>query len=303
MFIVPTRRPAARLLAGSAILAAAAAGLVASATPASALSGVVTPQRTSVIDSSAEKVVEVGCPAGTKALGGSAVLGGSTRLGVNSVVPGQDSSGNSSFTVLAREQRGGNAASWEVVATGLCAPAASVPGIEYVRTSSLFDSASSHQALAVCSPGKKVVGMGGLVDSQGPGQESLVLTAVRPAVDLTSVAASAWEAPGGYSGPWRVTAIAVCATPVPGLTRTTATSGSDSTTAKRAAAACPTGTRVVSGGFDIGTASGTVEGTNTFLDPDLTDDPTHQGSETQARESGGGTTDTWRVASFAVCTS
>ena len=290
-----------RVLAPAVLLCAAAAGVVISAGPASALPGVVTPQVTSAIDSTAEKVVQVPCPAGTKALGGSAVVGGSPRVGVNAVVPGQDSLGRSSYTVLAREQHGGTSNTWEVVATGLCAPSASVPGLEYVRTSSVFDSMSSHQALAVCSPGKKVVGVGGLVDSQGPGQDSLVLTAVRPSPDLTSVSATADEAPAGYSGPWRVTAVAVCAYPLPGLTRAAAFSPAGSADAKRAAAACPAGTRVLSGGFDIGSASGHVEVTNTFLDPDLTDDPTHQGSETQARENGTGYTSSWRDGAFAVC--
>jgi hypothetical protein len=294
-------RVVVRRLLVPAVLCAAATGVVVSAGPASALPGVVTPQITSAIDSTAEKVVEVPCPLGTKALGGSAVVGGSSRIGVNAVVPGQDSSGRSSYTVLAREQHGGTGNSWEVVATGLCAPSTSVPGLEYVRTSSVFDSMSSHQALAVCSPGKKVVGVGGLVDSHGPGQDALVLTAVRPGPDLTSVSAAADEAPVGYSGPWRVTAVAVCAYPVPGLYRASAFTTVDSTDAKRAEAACPTGTRVLSGGFDIGSAAGHVEVSNTFLDPDLTDDPTHQGAETQARENGTGYTGTWRVGAFAVC--
>ena len=70
---------------------------------------------------------------------------------------------------------------------------------------------------------------------------------------------------------------------------------------KRAPAACPTGTRVLSGGFDVGSAAGNAELTTAFLDPDLTGDPTHQGYEAQAAESGTGFTGSWRTASYAIC--
>ena len=115
-----------------------------------------------------------------------------------------------------------------------------------------YDSTASHRATAACSPGKKLVGVGGLIDSNGSGQDVLALTAVRPTPDLTSVTAAANETPIGYAGSWRATAVAVCANPIPGLAWADTNTAIDSTSTKRAPAACPTGTRVLSGGFDIG---------------------------------------------------
>lgn len=286
------RRLAPALLLSSTI----AVGGIAVAQPASAVSGVVTPQVTSSIDSTAQKVVRVNCPIGTRALGGSAVIGGSTRIGINSLVPDQ-----TGYTVLAREQSGGSNNAWYVVVTALCAPASALPGLEYVRADSTYDSTSSHRATATCSPGKKLVGAGGLIDSNGSGQDALVLTAVRPAADLTNLTATGAEAPVGYAGSWRTSAVAVCASPLPGLQWSDANTVVDSTSTKRVAAACPTGTRVLSGGFDIGSANGASELTTAFLDPDLTGDPTHQGYESQAAESGSGFSGSWRTASYAIC--
>ena len=294
--MTPTTPLTSRIAPALLLAATMGVGGVAAAQPAAAVSGVVTPQVTSVINSTAQKAVRVDCPTGTRALGGSAVVGGSTRIGINSLFPDQ-----TGYTVLAREQNGGTGNSWYVVVTALCAPASALPGLEYVRTDSPYDSTASHRAIAACSPGKKLVGVGGLIDSNGSGQDALALTAVRPTADLTSVTAAANETPIGYAGSWRATAVAVCANPIPGLAWADTNTAIDSTSTKRAPAACPTGTRVLSGGFDIGSAAGNAELTTAFLDPDLTGDPTHQGYEAQAAESGTGFTGSWRTASYAIC--
>ena len=298
------RRITATRLRSASLTVTAAAALatvgLATAQPASALTGTIAQQGYSVNDSTAQKVVQVSCPSGTKAVGGSAVIGGSTKVGINTLVPGQDANGNTSVTVLAREQHGGTTEAWQLIVTAQCAPANRFAGLEYVKTSSVFDSAASHSVIAACSPGKKLVGLGGLVDSQGPGQDSIALSAIRPALDLGSVAASASEVPTGYTGPWRTAAVAVCAAPLAGLTQASTSTPSDTTNTKRATAACPAGTTVLSGGFDLGTASGRAEVGNAFLDPDLSSDPSRQGFETQAHENtaNGGT---WRDLSIAIC--
>ena len=292
----PTHHPRPiRLLAVAGLLAG---GAVALAAPAHAVPGLTTAQAISAHDSTAEKVVRVSCPSGTAAIGGSAVVGGTTGVRVNSRVP--DASG---YTVLAREQRAGVTESWSVVVTANCAPVASVPGLEYRRTASTFVSASRRSVSATCSPGKKLVGVGGLIDSNGPGQDKLVLTSVRPADDLTGVVVTGVEDEAGYTGGWRATAVAVCTNPVPGLRLVTGTTAVDSTGFKLSMAVCPTGTKIHAGGFDIGSAVGQAGLTAAFLDVDVNSDPTRQGFEAQAREDRTGFTGIWRLATYAICAS
>lgn len=281
------------LLAVAALLAS---GSVALATPAHAVPGMTTRQVTSLQDSTAEKVVRVTCPAGTNAIGGSAVVGGTTAVRVNTEVP--DPTG---YTVLARERRGGTSENWSVVVTAQCARTSSLPGLEYRRTTTTFDSASRHSASAACSPGKKLIGLGGLIDSNGPGQDKLVLAAVRPSDNLTGVVVTGVEDEDGYTGSWRSTAVAVCTNPVPGLHLATGTTTVDSTGFKRAVAVCASGTKIHSGGFDIGSAVGQANLTASFLDVDVNSDPTRHGFEAQAREDRTGFTGSWRLATYAIC--
>ena len=277
---------------------AVATGILATAQPASAVPGLVTPQGSSVSDSSAEKVVAVACPTGTRTIGGSAVVGGSTRVRINSEVPDP-----THYTVLAREPRGGVSENWFVVVTAHCAPVSALPGLEYRRTASVFDSTVSHAVTATCSPGKKLIGIGGLIDSLGPGQDKLVLTAVRPSPDLTGVRVGGAEDEGGYPGGWRTTAIGVCINPAPGLRLATRSSALDSTSFKPVVAVCPSGTRIHSGGFDASLGRGQVNLTSSFLDYDVASDPTRQGFEAQAREDRTGLPSNWQVSAFAICAS
>jgi hypothetical protein len=283
------------LLAAAVLLPGAAVAL---AQPAHAVTGMTTRQVVSVHDSSAEKVVRVSCPFGTSAIGGSALVGGSASVRVNTEVP--DATG---YTVLAREQRGGTADSWSVVVTAQCAPTSALPGLEYRRVASTFDSSARHSVSAPCSPGKRLIGLGGGIDSNGPGQDRLVLAAIRPADDLRSVVVSGVEDEGGYAGGWRTSAVGVCANPVAGLRLATGTTAVDSIGIKQSIAACPRGTRIHAGGFDLGTAVGQANLTASFLDVDVNGDPTRQGFEAQAREDGTGFTGIWRLATFAICAS
>ena len=72
------------------------------AAPAHATVRPVFVSRTGPAGSPASVVVTAPCPAGTSAVGGGAVIGGSTRVRVNAAVPGPDG-----FTVLAVEPTGG----------------------------------------------------------------------------------------------------------------------------------------------------------------------------------------------------
>jgi hypothetical protein len=286
-----------RTLAAAGVAAIVSGGILATAQSASAVEGLVTVQRTSVSSSSAEKVQAVACPPGSRAIGGSAVVGGSTKIKINTEV--LDAAG---FTVLAREPRGGVSASWYVVVTAQCAPVAALPGLEYRRTDSAYTSASTHAAIAACTPGKKLIGVGGLIDSNGSGQDKLVLTAIRPSPDLTSVVVTASEDEAGYSGKWRATSVAVCADPV-GQHLVTGQSAINSTASKQAVAVCPAGTRIHSGGFDLGSGRGQVALRTSYLDYDVPPVTSLQGFDAQAHEDQSGFAGRWRVAAYAICAS
>jgi len=264
--------------------------------PAAAVTGLTSGQAQSANNSAAEKVVTARCPAGTNAIGGSAVVGGTTRVRVNTGVPSA-----SGYTVLAREPEGGVAENWFVVVTARCAPAFSLPGLEYRDAFSSFDSAATHSATAACSPGRRLIGTGGVVDTNGPGQDQVVLTAVRPSADLTRLTVSGAEDETGFGGSWRVRATAVCINPVLNQQLVSASSGFDSADGKSASAACPAGTKAHAGGFDVGSGRGEVNVASYFVDPDLPFDWSREGFVATGREDATGRAGDWRVAAFAVC--
>src|SRR3954452_8681909 len=113
-------RPVRTLAAAAGLAVALSGGILATAQPAAAAPRLVTAQRTSANDSTAQKVLTAPCPTGTRAVGGSAVVGGSTKIRINTEVP--DATG---YTVLAREPRGGVTERWFVVVAAQCAPVGS----------------------------------------------------------------------------------------------------------------------------------------------------------------------------------
>ena len=85
---VGPRAPSLRRMAMAVLTVALAVGApLVAVQPADAVASLATVQRISLNNSTAEKVVSVPCPSGTRAIGGSAVVGGSTRVRVNSQVP------------------------------------------------------------------------------------------------------------------------------------------------------------------------------------------------------------------------
>jgi hypothetical protein len=227
------------------------------------------------------------------------VIGGSTRVRVNAAGPGPDG-----FTVLAVEPTGGTDDQWQLVVSALCAPTASVPGLLYVSAFSAMDSAASHSATVECPGGRRVVGMGGLVDSNNIGQDRLTLAGIRPDAGLTALTAVGYETDLGFAGYWRVKATAACAYAPAGLTRVGAAStGFDSTSPKLVRAACPAGTTVLSAGFDVYWAAGAAAVPSYFPDLDLGSSSTVAGVEVSARELEPGFAGSWWLAGYGICAS
>jgi hypothetical protein len=135
--------------------------------------------------------------------------------------------------------------------------AAAVPGL--IRVSSISGSTphDSKVMVVACPAGKKLVGSGARITG---GLGEVVLTSLQPngspTVAPTSVTAIAQEA-DPISRNWSLTVYGICANPLPGLVRISATSvDNQSEDFKGAAAVCPTGKRMVSSGFSIGLAQG-----------------------------------------------
>jgi len=267
------------------------------AAPARAVAGTRYVSKIGPVGSPASAVVTAGCPAGTSAVGGGAVVGGSDRVRVNAAVPGPEG-----FTVLAVEPSGGVSEQWQLVVTAVCVPTASVPGLLYVSAFSSTDSATGHSATVECPNGRRLIGMGGLVDSNNIGQDRLTLAGIRPDAGLSTLTAVGYETEQGFPGYWRVKATAACAYPPAGLSRIgVASTGFDSTSPKLVRAACPAGTTVLSAGFDVYFAAGSAAVPSYFPDLDLAGVPNRPGVEVSAREIGSGFAGSWWLAGYGIC--
>jgi hypothetical protein len=266
------------------------------ATPAWAVPGLRFVSWTGPSGSPASAAGTAECPDGWAAVGGGAVIGGSTRVRINAAVPGPDG-----FTALAVEPAGGVGEQWQLVVSAVCAPVTSLPGLLYVSAFSSWDSAASHSTTVECPGGRRLVGMGGLVDSDNVGQDRLTLAGIRPDTGLTALTATGAETAQGFTGPWRAKATAVCATGLPGLARAVAYSSVDSAPAKQVRAACPAGTVALSTGFDAYPADGGKAVSAAFPDQDLGGVPNRQGVEVTAREIGTAYAASWRLAGYGIC--
>jgi hypothetical protein len=267
------------------------------AAPAQAVPGTRYVSKIGPIGSPASSAVTAGCPAGTSAVGGGAVVGGSTRVRINAAVPGP-----AGFTVLAVEPSGGTSEQWHVVVTAVCVPTASVPGLLYVSAFSSTDSATGHSATVECPTGRRLIGMGGLVDSFNIGQDRLTLAGIRPDGGLGTLTAVGYETDQGFAGYWRVKATAACAYPLAGLSRIgVASTGFDSTSPKLVRTACPAGTTVLSAGFDVYIAAGAAAVPSYFPDLDVAGVPNRPGIEVSAREIGPGFAGSWWLAGYGIC--
>jgi hypothetical protein len=198
------------------------------------------------------------------------------------------------FSADAFEDEDGLAASWFLRAYAICAPP--LPGQEIVSATSPNDS-TNKVVSAACPGSKRTIGTGVEVIGE-PGQILLDRivpnTGTNPATALTGVSAAAFEDETGTTGNWQLRAIAVCANPPPGLELVTALSDTDSDPSS-VPANCPAGKNLLGTGGEIRGADGQV-----VLD-DLRPSPQLQGTTVTALEDDTGTTQFWRLLSYAIC--
>jgi len=159
----------------------------------------------------------------------------------------------STVTALAIEGEAGYSDPWIMGAFGICADPPA--GLERVSATSPFDS-SNKSVTAPCPAGKRVLGTGAEINA---GSGEVVLDDVRPNPGLTAVTVQALEDGTGKAGGWSVTATAICADPVDGLERVTATGALGSPDpGVFLPASCPAGKQLTGVGYDVNAGGGQV---------------------------------------------
>ena len=277
-------RPAAALLvAGLALLCGAFAGSASAAVP-----GLQLVSSASLADSLSTKQAVVTCPVGKRLIG----AGGEVTFGVGQVVI-DDLSPNAGLTnvrIVAREDEDGTTATWFVRGYAICANP--VPGLQLVTAGQASNSVSGTGVTATCPVGKKLIGAGGqLTNALG----QVVMDDITPNAGLTSVSVTGFEDDTGTTTNWTIHAFAICANPLPGLQRISATGISNSVTGTGATAACTGGRKLIGTGGDFTSGLGQVA-----MD-DIEPDPTLTSLSVIGYEDDNGTAANWSTRAYAIC--
>lgn len=234
--------------AAAAVAVAAFAGsqgvvqVLGAAPAAAAVPGLQVVSVTGAFDSATLKSVTATCPTGKRVVGtGFHLLGAQGDVVLDDVRPTA-----TSVVVSAGEDQDGTTASWKITALAVCANP--LPGLEIVTVTSAFGSSTGKSAFAFCPSGKRVVGTGAAL-TNGFGQVSIGNLTISD----TGVFAFGIDDQDGYTGGWSITAYAICANPLPGLTVTPGNgSASDSSTQKLVSANCTSGKVALGLGWGMG---------------------------------------------------
>lgn len=181
-----------------------------------------------------------------------------------------------------------------LLAAGLPAiPAQAVPGLSVHTVVTSNSSSAVKTVSASCPAGKRVIGGGGIVDSNGDGSE-VWITSLRPL--NYSFQVTAVERDTGFAGYWWLRAFAICADPLPGLQIVSSTRPASSLSSQTHAAACPSGTRLLGAGGRVNDTSGQVA-----LRTVNTNVPVADRALVAGHEDSDGYTGTWSVTAHAIC--
>ncbi|MEV0325434.1 hypothetical protein AB0H63_03155 [Micromonospora echinospora] len=240
------------------VLAGAFVGVVAPASPASAaVPGLMRISATSTLTSNNYQTATAVCPVGKVLLsGGYEIVGASGEVTVDDFRPnGGPTTAPTAVTVGAYEIDEYPDV-WMVQAFAVCANP--VPGLVRISATNGGDSSDVHSTIATCPTGKQLTGAAfemqevvgkATVDDLRPNGTS---TTAPTAVDVR-----AYEA-DPFSGPWSLTAYAICANPLPGLVQITTSSTSGSDDFRSATANCPASKVLVGGGYEVREGFGEV---------------------------------------------
>ncbi|TDC78612.1 hypothetical protein E1193_20395 [Micromonospora sp. KC606] len=251
-----TRRIAAPAVA--LVLGATVTGVVVVPSPASAaVPGLVRISAISASNSNDFRSVTATCPAGKVLTGtGYEINGAAGEVVVDDFRPnGSTVTAPTAVTVGAYEADP-FAGNWSVTAYAVCANP--LPGLVRISAVGSNDSNDFHSTTAACPVGKVMTGAG--FEMNGVTGEAVVddfrpngSTVTAP----TAVTVGAYEA-DPFAGNWSLNAYAICANPIPGLVRFTATSASNSTDSRFVTANCGSGQVMTGAGFEVNGATGEV---------------------------------------------
>lgn len=265
--------------------------LVAAAVPAAASPSVVRIAATSPLDGDPSKSATAGCPNGMRLVGaGGAVNRGDPDVRIYQITP------NVGLTGLTVRALASADPSWSVTAYGVCT-SISLPGLERQTFISGADSDVFKSATASCSPGKRVLGTGGLVSG---GVSNVLIDDILPHAALDQVTVWGVEGQGGNPDNWTVTAVAICASVSElELSRVMAGSLYDSDSVKGATATCPNGTVLFGTGAELLNGGGQVKIDDIAPNGSLSTSPTS--NRVVAMEDADGTAEDWQVKAYAIC--
>jgi hypothetical protein len=236
------------------------------------------------------------CPAGKQVTGaGHEIIGARGQVAIHELTP--DPSPPTNVLALGIQDDDGFDGGFIVSAYAICATP--LPGLTLVPASTISDS-NDKSVMAICPPGKKVVGVGGKVTGGftffgGTPPNffgEVVMDGLVPNAALTSVTVRASEDEDGFAEDWSLTAYAICANPPPGLQRVSASSPIDPDVA-RVTASCPAGKNLLGTGGEIFASKGQV------IDDLLPDKQLRSVTVTGIQQSG--IPPHWSVNAFAIC--
>ena len=180
----------------------------------------------------------------------------------------------------------------------LARQAEAVPGLQRTTGTSVSNSSTSKTVTARCPAGKRVLGGGGTVTG---GRGQVVLERLEPVQTATDdrFVVGAREDGSGYSRNWRLTAYALCASPLPGYGILPSTSGSPSSNSPQNTISFCLGQPEVGFGGRVDGGAGQIHLTNLVRDSNGTVDFT----SIAGQEDANGFAGAWTVTAFAVCAS
>jgi hypothetical protein len=255
------RAPVRAIIAGSTVMLAAAATVavqIAGAAPASAVPGLELVIGVSTYDSADSKSAVVACPPGKLVIGGGGhVIDGDGNVALRELTPG--------FLVFeaAAAETVAYGGAWEVWAYGICVPP--LPGLDiysYRSAQVTKSDVTELSATATCPAGSKVIGAGGEVSAGS-------IQWIRPS-DQGGVARVEVRGVAEVATSMTVTAIAVCADPLPGYEIVFTPTSPYTGRLLQVSTTCPTDKEVLATGVTKANAPGTSHLDGLFVTPDLT---------------------------------